>query len=29
MSSDTFIVRIPSADVPRDLKDEIRASLQN
>src|SRR5258705_1816105 len=27
MSSDTFIVRIPSADVPRDLKDEIQGVL--
>jgi hypothetical protein len=27
MSSDTFIVRIPSGDVPRDLKDEIQGVL--
>src|SRR5438105_15208237 len=27
MSSNTFIVRIPSADVPRDLKDEIQGVL--
>src|SRR3984893_9884531 len=27
MSSDTFIVRIPSADVPRDLKEEIQGVL--
>src|ERR1700730_3372513 len=27
MSSDTFILRIPSADVPRDLKDEIQGVL--
>src|ERR1700722_7938879 len=27
MSSDTYIVRIPSADVPRDLKSEVESVL--